>query len=161
MSLSKWIQRNPTSSLILGGLAVSLIFSSGNLRQNAQSIADVRHTVQSNTAMQMQLQASEQANQQRAQIAEARYQQGCILVVALHDPSSFTTISEGQPVIDQARGVPFPIGTIVCDSFGNTGKIIAASDGTPVVGEVAFTGNRAVIDAAMQQIQAQYRSPSQ
>lgn len=157
----KQLQRNPIGSLLLGGVAISLIFSQGNIRQNASAIDGARQIAQANAANQLKLQATEQANQQRAKIAESRYQAGCVVVVAMNDPSLFTTLSDGQPVIDRARNAPFPVGTVVCDSFGNTAVISPAADGTPVATQLAFTGNRAIVQAAVNGVPAQLNQPQQ
>jgi hypothetical protein len=37
---------------------------------------------------------------------------------------------------------------VVCDSNGSTGILEPSADGTPVVGAVAFTGDRALVEAA-------------
>jgi hypothetical protein len=86
MDAIKSIRRNPIGAMFIGGIAISLIFSQGNIRQNASAIDGARQIAQANAANQLQLQATEQANQQRAKIAESRYQSGCVVVVALKRP---------------------------------------------------------------------------
>ncbi|MBD2019924.1 hypothetical protein H6F43_06950 [Leptolyngbya sp. FACHB-36] len=124
-------------------------------------MGQVKAITQQNALHQMELQASEQAKQQSSKIAESRYQSGCVMVVAERARDKFTALSNGQPVIDFARKVPFPVGTIVCDAYGNTGEIIPDATGKPVVGRMAFTGNRAVIDTAMKRVRARYQTPQQ
>ena len=161
MDAIKSIRRNPIGTMFIGGIAISLIFSQGNIRQNASAIDGARQIAQANAANQLQLQATEQANQQRAKIAESRYQSGCVVVVALNDPGQFTTLSEGQPVLDRARNAPFPVGTVVCDSFGNTAVIAPDASGQPVATQLAFTGNKAIVQAAVNGIPAQLNQPLQ
>lgn len=159
-NVTRWLKRNPMSVALLSGIGISTLLSAGNISQNASTIARVRSLTQENSLFQMQLQASEQAKQQRAKVAESRYQSGCVMVVASNDPNSFTTISEGQPVIDSVRRVPLPVGTVVCDAQGNTGEIIQGAR-LPVVSRIAFTGNRELVKAAMQRINAHYTVPQQ
>jgi hypothetical protein len=161
MDINKWIKRNPVTALFLGGIGLSVALSSGNLMQNAQSVNMVRQIAQQNAAIQMQLQATAQSTQQRAKIAVARYQDGCVMVVATNNPDAFTTLTEGQAVIDSVRQTPLPVGTVVCDANGNTAVIAPAADGTPVASQLAFTGDRAVIQAAMARVDANYQAPQQ
>lgn len=161
MSITKWIQRNPFQCVIVAGIAASTAMSSGNINQSFNSVGQVRLLTQNNAMHQMELQASEQAKQQSAKVAESRYTSGCVMVVAERARDKFTALSNGQPVIDFARKIPFPVGTIACDAYGNTGEIVADPSGKPVVGRMAFTGNRAVIDAAMKRVNARYQVPQQ
>jgi hypothetical protein len=82
------------------------------------------------------------------------------MVVAMNNPKFFTTLSEGQPVMDRIRKTPLPIGTIVCDANGNTAKIVSVQ-GKPVVGELAFTGDRTLIEQAKKRANARYAIPNQ
>ena len=157
----KQIQRNPVPSLLLAGVLASLLFSKDNIRQNASAIDGARQITQQNTANQLQLQAIEQSTQQRAKIAAARYQAGCVVVVALNAPNQFTSITEGQPVLDRARNVPLPVNTVVCDAIGNTAVIAPGPDGTPVASQLAFTGDRSVVEAAINGVPAQLHLPQQ
>jgi len=88
----------------------------------------------------MELRASQQATQMNAQIAQQRYQAGCLKLRS--------ALVQGEPVFQ--NGSPLPKGTIVCDRFGNTGKLVPRDfdkDGkyVPVVAETAFTGNSKVV----------------
>lgn len=161
MNPNKWLKRNPVSAMFLGGIALSLALSQGNIRQNAAAVDNVRSIAQQNAASQMELQATEQSAQQRAKIAASRYQNGCVMVVASNAPNQFTSLSEGQPVMDAARHTPLPVGSIVCDANGNTAVIAPSANGQPVAAQMAFTGDRAVVKAAMERINAQYNAPRQ
>lgn len=161
MDLQKWLKRNPVSAMFLGGIALSLALSQGNIRQNADAIGNVRSIAQQNAASQMELQATEQSAQQRAKIAVSRYQSGCVMVVASNAPNQFTTLSEGQPVLDAVRRSPLPVGSVVCDALGNSAVIAPGANGQPVATQMAFTGDRAIVKAAMDRINAQYNAPRQ
>ncbi|MBD2092565.1 hypothetical protein H6F67_22205 [Microcoleus sp. FACHB-1515] len=124
-------------------------------------MGQVRQIAQQNAAAQMQLQATEQANQQRAKIAESRYQSGCVVVVAMNAPDHFTSITENQPVLDSVRRVPLPVGTVVCDVNGNTAVLADNGAGTPVATQLAFTGNKTVIESALRGVPAQFNPPQQ
>ena len=91
---------------------------------------------------------------QEATIAEQRFTQGCIPIVSTENGKPIA-ITPGLPIFDQNSGLPHPVGTIVCDGFGNTSVLVSATtqDGktASVVGEIISTGNRTVIEASMQQ----------
>jgi hypothetical protein len=143
-----WIKRNPVAA---GAIALMVLAAAANfptIAQNMQATGRVREKAMENSELNQQLQATSLFTEQQAEIAEKRYSEGCVLVVASNDPSKFTSLSEGQPVLDAVRGVPLPAGTVVCDAFGNTARIID-QDGNPVAGELAFTGNKQVVEEAI------------
>ncbi|NEQ27820.1 MAG: hypothetical protein F6K28_54250, partial [Microcoleus sp. SIO2G3] len=72
----------------------------------------------------------------------------------------YTSLSEGQPVIDRVRQTPLPAGTIVCDANGNTARIVPGVN-RQVVGELAFTGNQKIVQAARKRASARYALPNQ
>ena len=148
------------TAVFFTGICICLALSSGNIKSNLGTVAQVQESVRENSKQEWQLRASQQAAQAQAEIAEERYRNGCVMVVAMSDPKSFTTLSEGQPVIDRVRRKPLPSGTIVCDANGNTAKIVLGVDRL-VVGEIAFTGNQEVIQAARKRSTARYALPNQ
>lgn len=158
----KWLNRHPETGLFVLGLGVCFALSAGNIKANMETLSQTQARVRENTAYEMKLRASEQAAQAQAEIAEERYKSGCVFVVASNDPNSYTSLTEGQAVLDKVRGKPLPIGTVVCDANGNTARIINGVD-KPVAGEIAFTGNQDVVDAARQKrrSKAKYSQPSQ
>jgi hypothetical protein len=160
MNLLNPLKRNPVTTAFMTGILGCFALSSGNIQKNIESMSQIRDIAQQNAAKDMQLQASQQAAEQQAQIANARYQNGCVMVVAMKDPKSYTSLSEGQPVLDRVRKTPLPAGTIVCDANGNTGKIVSIN-GQPVVGELAFTGNKDIVLSARQRSTARYALPNQ
>ena len=72
----------------------------------------------------MLLHTSEEAAEAQAAIALQRYKDGCVMVVAMSHPGFYTSLTEGEPVLDRIRKKPLPVGTIVCDANGNTAKIV-------------------------------------
>ncbi len=143
----KKIKRNPVSAAFGVGILACLAISNGNIQQNMRSLSAVREEAQRNNASDMMLHASQEAAQQQAEIAKSRYKAGCVMVVAMKDPNYYTSLTEGQPVLDRIRHTPLPAGTIVCDANGNTAKIVKVN-GQPVVGELAYTGDQSVVEAA-------------
>lgn len=143
-----WIKRNPVPSAAIALMILAAAVNFPTIAQNMEATGRVRESAMVNSEVNQQLQASSLFVEQQAAIAEQRYSAGCVLVVATNDPSKFTSLSEGQPVLDAVRGVPLPTGSIVCDAFGNTARIIA-QDGEPVAGEFAFTGNKQVVEDAI------------
>ncbi|NDJ21001.1 hypothetical protein GS682_04940 [Nostoc sp. B(2019)] len=119
-------------------------------------MASLQQKSQENTSKQWNLTLSQQQTDGIAKVAEARYTKGCRLVVAKRSPGQFTTLTEGRPVFDRVRNAPLPAGTVVCDAYGNTARIIEGN----VVGEIAFTGNQAVIDKVVKRSKARYSSPN-
>ncbi|MEP0840815.1 hypothetical protein [Coleofasciculus sp. FACHB-64] len=160
MTFVRKLKRNKISVLFGVGILGCFLLNSREIQKNFFTIGQVRELSQINAAKDMQLRVSQQQIQMQAEIANERYQTGCVLVVSKQDPTTFTSLSEGQPVIDSKRQTPLPTGTVVCDANGNTGKIIPGSDGTPVVGEMAFTGNREVVEAARKSTQLNYVLPT-
>jgi hypothetical protein len=160
MHILKTIKRNPISTAFVVGIIGCFANSSGNIQQNMESINQVRDIAQHNAANEMKLRASQQSAVAQAEIANSRYQSGCVMVVAMKEPKSYTSLSEGQPVLDRVRKTPLPVGTIVCDANGNTGKIVSV-DGQPVVGEMAFTGNKNLVASARKRSNAHYVLPNQ
>ncbi|MDM9583145.1 hypothetical protein [Nostoc sp. GT001] len=152
----KYLQRNPMASVFFFGLCVCLALSSGNLKNQWGAIASLQQKSQENTSKEWNLTLSQQQIETNAKIAEARYNKGCRLVVAKKSPGQFTTLTEGRPVFDRVRNAPLPVGTVVCDAYGNTARIINGE----VVGEIAFTGNQAVIDKVVKRSKAKYSSPN-
>lgn len=161
---TKIFKRNPELFIIGGLLGFSLLMGMDSIKSNLQQVATIRAQVQSDSKIQMGLQASQQDAEAKAAIAEARYKAGCVVVVAGNDPRFHTSITEGAPVLDAIRKTALPPNTLVCDSDGNTAKLVPGiyqGSRTAVAWELAFTGSRAVINAAIAQSQAQNRTPGQ
>jgi hypothetical protein len=161
---AKLFKRNPELLIIGALLGGSLLLGMDSIKSNMQQVSAIRSQVQADSKTQMALQASQQDAEQKASIAEARYKAGCIVVVASNNTGFYSALTEGAPVIDSIRGTALPPNTIVCDKDGNTAKLVPGvyqGSKTAVAWEMAFTGNRAVIDAAIAQFQAQNKQPGQ
>lgn len=159
------------------GVAVvgfSAISNPSQLQSLTQSGGDIRQAREADEKRLLELQQSAETKKREAVIAEQRYQDGCIMVVASNDQGRLTTLEEGQPVFDSARKDAFlPIGSVVCDVNGNTGEIVRGDwfdknisstiPNQPVVGKMAFTGNREVVDAVMRRraAGARHNTPGQ
>jgi hypothetical protein len=161
MDLIKKIKRNPVSAAF--GLAVvgCLAMSSGNISKTMNSMALIREEAAKNNSADMLLHTSEEAAQAQSEIAKQRYKEGCVMVVAMSHPNFYTTLSEGEPVLDRIRKKPLPVGTIVCDANGNTAKIVLSDSNKAVVGELAFTGDRTTVLAARRSHKHAYSLPDQ
>lgn len=110
------------------------------------------------------LQLSQDLVKQKDAIAKQRYQSGCIMVVASGNRSQLTAITEGSPVIDSSRNVPLSVGNVVCDANGLTGVIVSnpSDPKTPVVGDTAFTSDRAIVASAAKRYKGtRYTMPKQ
>jgi hypothetical protein len=139
------LQRNPATSIFFFLACVLIAFSKNNIEANLNNLSSVQELARQSSAKEWKMKVSEQSTLSQKEIAENRLRNGCIIVVAEKNPKFFTSLSEGQPVIDSVRKTPLPPGSIVCDINGNTGKIIETENG-PVVSDLAFTGNRKLIE---------------
>lgn len=155
---TQFIKDNSIALIGVGIVAAGMFMSnsSGKFQSMQQTSQLVQQQRQADSQQQIQLRLSQAQAKQSAEMANARYQSGCVMVVATNSPSDFTTLTQGQPVIDRVRNVPLPDNTVVCDANGNTGEIIGG-----VVDRMAFTGDRSIVDAAMQRTGGLYRTPAQ
>ncbi len=153
MKLLRTIKRNPINAtfgvLLIGCLALS----SGNVKDNFQTIGATKKTTQFNIAKNYELTASQQDAESQAVIANQRYQSGCLM---LSTNGKFVHLAQAITVIDPDRRTPLPKGTLVCDAFGNTGRLAPRDfdrDGTytTVITETAFTGNQEIVSKAKQE----------
>ena len=161
MDILKKLKRNPVSAAFGMGIIGCLALSSGNISKTMNSMAQVRDLAQKNNIADMLLHTSQEAAEQQAEIAKNRYKSGCVMVVSMQHPDSYTSLTEGQPVLDRVRRMPLPAGTVVCDANGNTARIVQGLDKTPVVGELAFTGDQQVVEAVRKRHNHKYSLPDQ
>lgn len=136
---------------VLGYLFVSQGF--GNLSTHQQQAGIIAQQRQQDQTRQAALLVSEQQSKALEKIANDRYDRGCEMVFAFSPDgrlsSKTTSITEGQPVLDGVRKTPIGASAIVCDARGMTAKLIPNAQGVPVASELAFTGDRARISAAI------------
>lgn len=137
------IWRRHGSKIVFGSLTIiSLAFGHQDIQRNMQALSTARETIAVNQNRQRLLDEQFQNEKQAAHIAESRYKSGCTIVVAADSPRNLATLVEGEPVLDRTTKKSLPLGTVVCDGNGNTGVLVPGVDGSPVVGKMAFTGNR-------------------
>ena len=128
-----------------GILVVSSFFFSGadNLREGRQRGDEIRAQRQALQAKEDEFSFDVKEAELAATVANIRYQEGCIFVVATNNPDVAVSIVENEPVIDLTTKQPLANTSIVCDFTGGTGIIRNG-----VVSSFAFTGNAEVINAA-------------
>lgn len=161
MDILRKLKRNPVSAAFGMGIIGCLALSSGNISKTMNSMAQVRDLAQKNNQADMLLHTSQEAASSQAEIADLRYQTGCVMVVSMNHPDTYTSLTEGQPVLDRVRKTPLPVGTVVCDANGNTARIVQGLDKTPVVGELAFTGSRQLVESVRKRHNHKYSLPNQ
>jgi hypothetical protein len=144
MSLSRFIKRNPLEA---GGIAIAVVsvgFSIPGMFQNAQMMGEVSRQIQIDGAQQQRLIAQQESLKAKEEIARNRFK-SCLFI---RSPGKQTLIAvaPGIQVVDTETRVPLAPNTIVCSIDGNTGVI--GQNG--MVMDVAFTGDRAAIQEAIQ-----------
>jgi hypothetical protein len=165
--VEQWAKANPLLAIAL--LVTPLVLLNGGVDsasdffQQGQTLRTERKALQQ---QQIQLEIAQDAAAQLEAIAIGRYESGCILVTALNQPDQFVSIVENMPVLDRATQSPLPAGTAVCDANGNTALLTNKDingEVIPVASNLAFTGDRDVIEAAIesQQVTAEYSQPTQ
>jgi hypothetical protein len=155
MSL-QFFKDNPLAIVGVGIVAIGLFTSGGKLQTMSQTSEMVRQQREATQQERVQLQLAEAEIKQNEPIAQGRYERNCIMVSALVSPGEYTGLSIGEPVIDRVRNVPFADGNEVCDAYGMTAQIVGGVAALP-----ARTGDRALIEQAMQRTPALYRPPAQ
>jgi hypothetical protein len=150
-----FIQNRP---VMAGAIAVGvLLFLSSipDMMRNAQQFGETKERFAQQSALVSRSNADAEIAKMRAKIAESRYQSGLLFVVLLKDTDQFSAIKEGETVVDWASKRPLTDGTVVGDVNGNTGVINGG-----VVTDVAFTGDRGIVEAAMRRARVQGKSTS-
>jgi hypothetical protein len=120
----------------------------------------VQEISRTKTEKEKQIEISEQLLAKQEAIASSRFKKGCIMVVAQIAPDQFTGLTEGLPVIDRVRKTPLAANNVVCDANGGTAVLVKQGK-KAVVGEVFFTGDRKLIEAAKKRANARYALPNQ
>ncbi|MBW4443294.1 MAG: hypothetical protein KME10_19040 [Plectolyngbya sp. WJT66-NPBG17] len=150
--LQRKLQRNKVNIALLIIAAIATLTSQDSIRANFSQMGELRSKMQANSSQQMDILADEDHRAELEKIAIARYQGGCKFVVASKDPTTLVSLQDGRPVIDLKTKYPIAAGTIVCDESGNTAEIVKGKP--PVASKFAFTGNREVIESAIQRARA-------
>lgn len=139
-----FLKENPVMMAGIGLAGIALLANLGDIRDRQQYASALGHARDNLSRETAELRLSVEQQERRAAIANDRYEAGCIFVVLVADTGQAAAITEGASVIDLATRQPFSDGTVVCDSLGNTGVM-----GGGVVTQVAFTGDRSVVEMAM------------
>lgn len=148
---------------IAGGICAALVLPS--LIAGMPDAAANKQKVRTDLDRVSRMQIDSVTQQELARIAEQRYVNGCRFVVSSLDPAQAVALGEQVNVVDLATGTFLPAGTVVCDAIGNTAVLeLRDLDGdgmaNPVTSSLAFTGNRRVVETAMQQAGFTANNPS-
>jgi hypothetical protein len=119
------ISSHQATNYLLGGMAASLlagyVLRAPDLQNSAQRQTDIRN----------------QETQAAFDHQEAMHRAQRCIVLASELPITdgvaayFSSVKGGRIVINKNR--PMPSGTIVCDTFGNTGVVAMDAEGKPIV----------------------------
>ncbi|BAY78370.1 hypothetical protein NIES25_48440 [Nostoc linckia NIES-25] len=139
--------------LLTAGTGLSLLFNSGKVTNNFNSLGSAREMMQQATARNNELRATQQAAKNQATIADERYKNGCLVLLY---KGQLVAIAQGRPVYDPITKQPLPKGTVVCDGYGTTAILEPRDfdgDGKfqPVITSEAFTGNSLLIKQSLKQ----------
>lgn len=164
MTMQRWIKRNPMEATMVGiGIGIALL-NSGGIRESLAKQDALRSVVATNQEQVQTQQILEQKQKDLRPIAEARYNDGCLLVLSFDDKRRYKVLTVGSPVIDgnvKLRLRPgakppisavLPAGSTVCDAYGNTSILETDEDGYPIVKTIASTPNQAIVLKAMQKV---------
>lgn len=128
------------------GLVVAVTFGVGISQAFSPAARQIRSEIQQQDRQQTRditLQQQQQRHsQQEREIAEQRYEDGCLLVYALDEQGNVISLFEGMRVVDSITNQPKPDGTPVCDPHGATSVL---EDGGRV-GVIAVTPNTALVN---------------
>ncbi|MBD2509531.1 hypothetical protein H6G91_19920 [Nostoc muscorum FACHB-395] len=143
---------DPITVLLTAGTSVSLLFGSGNVTNTFNSLGNAREMMQTATAKNNELRATQQAAKNQAAIADERYRSGCLILLY---KGQLVAIAQGKPAYDPVTKQPLPKGTVVCDGYGTTAILEPRDfdgDGKfqPVVASEAFTGNSQLIKQSLE-----------
>jgi hypothetical protein len=164
--MNRWIKRNPTEAAIAAGAVGLLLANLGGIRQTLNQMESQRAIATANTLQIQQMQLTEQKKEELQEIANARYDSGCEMVVSSADRRNYKALVENGPVRDGGVahlykrvknppvGAYLPAGMTVCDAYGNTAIIANNMDGWPVATEFATTTDKQRIAAAMDRLRA-------
>lgn len=142
------MNQNSIAIALAAVAGLSAIPSLGNLGNAAGNFQGLRQQARDANDRANELQLIQQEIEATAAIADARYEI-CIPVVDLPTGQSYVALVEGGAVLDSVTQRPLPAGAVVCDWHGMTALLVAGDDGIPVARHLAFTGDRAVVEARL------------
>lgn len=177
--MKRWLRRNPTEAALFAGAGLLILLNLGGIKNMLAQQEITRQSVAESNRQIQQIELNEEKKRELAEIANARYDAGCEVVVALDRPDHYRALVEGVGVLDgvmaeQYRGninnAPpsafLPAGKTVCDAYGNTAVLVneARPDKGgqiyPVARQFATTEDRERIRQAMQRVQAKWTAGS-
>lgn len=141
--MNRILRRYPLEMGIGAIALIALISSVPAMMQNAELSGQLAREVQLKNAEANRLRAIQDDLAAKDAIARERFK-SC-LFVRTKTAQTIVGITHGLEVVDNVTRLPLPVGTVVCSIDGNTG--IIAADGR--VGDVAFTGDRALVAEAL------------
>ena len=155
-TVRKYIKRNPVQCSLAGGAIVLILLNFGTISKSLEQNSRQREALGAANQSITQLQLSEQNRLRIAEIANARYDAGCELIINGNDRRKYTSLIPGEGVLngnyepspDLPPSAYLPAGTVVCDAFGNTAVLkdeAVASRGNqvyPVARDFASTQDR-------------------
>lgn len=131
-------------------LAIACTFGVGISQAFSPQARATRSEIQSQEreqSRQLTLQQQQQRHSQQSRlIAEAIYQEGCLLVRLVDEGGMPISLYEGLVVVDSNTAQPLAQGTVVCDPNGATSSLEAGG----VVGLVATTPDLQLVNQAIQ-----------
>lgn len=148
MDIVRSIKRRP---LVYGGLtllAIQTVLSAPGLEAQMAEQEARRSQRMEERKTQADLRLADKARAERAEIALARYQAGCLRVINRGNNDRPISLAEGEPVFDYYNQKPLAPGVVVCDNFGVTGVI----DENQKVSELAVLLDLSLIPNAIEQV---------
>lgn len=134
---------------VLGLGAIASLFTNG-IAFKGDDFESERAARQENWQKEQALEQSETIRQKEQAIANARYKDGCELIVGNgKKPGTFTfpTIHQDLEVIDRYTKKPMAKNKVICDGYGTSA--LMGDDGKPDPKTFASTGDRNLIQQRM------------
>lgn len=141
---NKFWRKNKTVIIFGGLIAISTLFSIGDMVDKSARLSQMRSEITQSTFDQIRLEQNDEFSQKQAEIANARMKRGCVLVVDATSAKNLVTLNEGQPVRDRANKSYLPAGVTICGANGETAVLRRNAQGIPVIGDLAV-GDRELI----------------
>ncbi|AKG21794.1 hypothetical protein [Calothrix sp. 336/3] len=141
------------TDFVFGVVILVLLFAArDDISRSIQLLNEDKTRISASSQETRKLEQSQEIAKAKAAIASQRYKDGCLLVVAANSPTNLATLVPGEAVIDRITKRPLPSGTVVCDGNGNTAILVPNLDRKPVIGEIAYTGNRDLVMKTVKRI---------
>ncbi|BAU13767.1 hypothetical protein LEP3755_43080 [Leptolyngbya sp. NIES-3755] len=161
-----------------GAIAVVVLLTNlGSIKQFVGENNQLRESMKAEQADNQRLEVEQLVSEQRREVANDRYRNNCTMIFSLNQKGHYGAITEGSPVIrgelaSKLRGKQLdyrkmsidtflPAGMTICDPLGNTAKLVKDPNlnGIAVARDIANTGDRALIQAAMDRARGIFNNP--